>query len=52
MVIPTGRKPIMALYSGTECVFSHGCRIVLFEKEVECQIIYMNDDEASEGLAE
>ncbi len=53
MVAPTGRKPIMALYSGMECVFSHGCRIVLFEKEVECQIIYMNDDdEASEGLAE
>lgn len=52
MVTPTGRKPIMALYSGTECVFSHGCRIVLFEKEVECQIIYMRDDEASEGLAE
>ena len=52
MVAPTGRKPIMALYSGAECVFSHGCRIVLFEKEVECQIIYMNDDDASEGLAE
>ena len=52
MVVSTGRKPIMALYSGTECVFSHGCRIVLFEKEVECQIIYMDDDEASEGLAE
>ena len=52
MVAPTGRKPIMALYSGVECVFSHGCRIVLFEKEVECQIIYMDDDEASDGLAE
>ena len=52
MVTPTGRKPIMALYSGKECVFSHGCRIVLFEKEVECQIIYMDDDEASDGLAE
>lgn len=52
MVTPAGRKPIMALYSGKECVFSHGCRIVLFEKEVECQIIYMNDEEASEGLAE
>ena len=42
----------MTLYSGTECAFSHGCRIVLFEKEVECQIMYLNNDEASEGLAE
>ena len=42
----------MALYSGLECVFSHGCRIVLLEKEVECQIIYVGDDEHSEGLAE
>lgn len=42
----------MALYSGMECVFSHGCRIVLFEKEVECQIIYTDEDDPSEGLAE
>jgi len=42
----------MALYSGAECVFSHGCRIVVFEKEVECQIFYLDDDEVSEGLAE
>lgn len=42
----------MALYSGAECVFSHGCRIVIFEKEVECQIIYLDDDEVSDGLAE
>jgi RNA polymerase-associated protein len=42
----------MALYSGAECVFSHGCRIVVFEKEVECQIIYLDEDEACDGLAE
>lgn len=42
----------MALYSGAQCVFSHGCRIVIFEKEVECQIICLDEDDGSEGLAE
>jgi len=42
----------MALYSGARCIFSHGCRIVIFEKEVECQIIFMDEDETSDGLAE
>ncbi len=42
----------MALYSGTNCMLSHGCRIVLFEKEVECQIIYVDEDRPSEELAE
>jgi RNA polymerase-associated protein len=42
----------MALYSGAECVFSHGCRIVVYEKEVECQIIYLGEDDESVGLAE
>ena len=42
----------MALYSGAQCVFSHGCRIVIFEKEVECQIICLDQDDGSEALAE
>lgn len=42
----------MALYSGTDCMYSHGCRIVLFEKEVECQIIYVDEDHPLEELAE
>lgn len=52
MATPTGRKPIMALYSGSDCVYSHGCRIVLFEKEVECHIIYVDPLNPSEDLAE
>jgi len=52
MAIPTGRKPIMALYSGTTCIYSHGCRIVLFEKEVECKIIYVDPAAPTEELAE
>ena len=42
----------MALYSGEQCVFSHGCRIVIFEKEVECQIICQDQVDGAEGLAE
>jgi RNA polymerase-associated protein len=42
----------MALYSGAQCVFSHGCRIVIFEKEVECQIICQDQVDGAEGLAE
>ncbi len=42
----------MALYSGEQCVFSHGCRIVIFEKEVECQIICRDQVDGAEGLAE
>jgi RNA polymerase-associated protein len=39
MATPTTRKPIMSVYSGTTCPFSHRTRIVIFEKDVECQII-------------
>ena len=42
----------MVLYSGAQCVFSHGCRIVIFEKEVECQIICQDQVDGAEGLAE
>ncbi len=33
------RKHIMTLYSGTIDVYSHRTRIVLYEKDVECQVI-------------
>lgn len=33
------RKHIMTLYSGTTDVYSHRTRIVLYEKDVECQVI-------------
>ena len=46
------RKTIMALYSGTDCLYSHGCRIVLHEKEIECQVIYTDPLDTCEELAE
>ena len=42
----------MVLYSGLDCVYSHGCRVVLLEKEVECQVIYVDPDTTTEELAE
>jgi len=46
------RRPIMALYSGVDCICSHGCRIVLLEKEVECQVIFIDASSMLEELAE
>jgi len=42
----------MALYSGYDCLCSHGCRIVLLEKEVECQVIFLDESSMLEELAE
>jgi len=33
------RKSIMTLYTGTSDPYSHRTRIVLFEKDIECQIV-------------
>ena len=52
MVTLASRKTIMTLYSGQLCVRSHSCRIVLFEKEVECHIEYIDPDSYPEQLAE
>lgn len=42
MATPTTRKPIMTLYAGAKCPFSHRTRIVLLEKDVECQVVYVD----------
>jgi len=39
MTTPATRKPIMTLYSGSSDPYSHRTRIVLYEKDVECQIV-------------
>ncbi|MHB1609183.1 MAG: glutathione S-transferase N-terminal domain-containing protein [Acidiferrobacter thiooxydans] len=52
MAIPAVRKPIMTLYSGTTCPFSHKVRIVLLEKDVECQIIHVDLKKKPRELAE
>jgi len=52
MASPASRKPVMTLYSGSTTVQSHSCRIVLYEKEVECQIRYVESGQHHEELAE
>ena len=38
-ITPTARKHIMTLYAGTTDPQSHRTRIVLYEKDVECQVV-------------
>ena len=52
MATPASRKPIMTLFSGSRCIHSHSCRIVLFEKEVDCHIHYLETDGYPEDLQE
>ena len=42
----------MKLYSGTQCLFSHACRFVLKEKDIECDVVFVNDKQIEETVAE
>ncbi len=42
----------MKLYSGTQCLFSHACRFVLKEKDIECDVAFVNDKQIEEAVAE
>ncbi len=46
------RRSIMTLYSGTDCVLSHSCRIVLQEKDIECEVVYTDPTDTCQELAE
>lgn len=37
------RKPQMTLYADVQCPFSHQARIVVQEKQIDCQIINLLD---------
>lgn len=37
------RKPLMTLYSDVQCPFSHQVRIVIQEKQIECQLVDLID---------
>ena len=52
MASPANRKPVMTLYSGTTDPYSHRTRIVLFEKDVECQIVFVEPDNKPAALAD
>ena len=42
MASVTTRKHVMTLYSGTTDPYSHRTRIVLYEKDVECQVVLVD----------
>ncbi len=46
------RRSIMTLYSGTDCVLSHACRIVLQEKDIECELVFTDPTDTCQELAE
>lgn len=52
MASPANRKPVMTLYSGTIDCYSHRTRIVLFEKDVECKIIFVEPENKPVELAD
>ena len=49
---PNDRHPTMTLLSGPLCVFSHCCRIVLMEKDVERRIEYWSAGDDPSRLGE
>jgi RNA polymerase-associated protein len=46
------RKPVMTLYSGTTDPFSHRTRIVLYEKDIECQVVDVEPGKKPRELGE
>ena len=42
----------MKLYSGSQCLFSHACRFVLKEKEIECDVVFTTDKQVEDVVAE
>ncbi len=45
------RKPLMTLYSDVQCPFSHQTRIVVQEKQIDCQIVDLVDGHWPEEVA-
>jgi RNA polymerase-associated protein len=52
MASQANRKPIMTLYSGAKDPYSHRTRIVLFEKDVEFQIVEVDLEKKPKDLAD
>jgi len=42
----------LKLYSGSLCLFSHACRFVLKEKDIECDVVYTTDKQIEDFVAE
>lgn len=46
------RRSVITLYSGTDCVLSHACRIVMQEKDIECEVVYTDPSDTCQELQE
>ncbi len=46
------RRSVITLYSGTDCVLSHACRIVMHEKDIECEVVYTDPTDTCQELEE
>src|SRR6185295_19251094 len=46
------RKPVMTLYSGISDPWSHRTRIVLYEKDIECQVVEVDPAKKPRELAD
>ena len=42
----------MKLYSGSQSLFSHACRFVLREKDIECDVVFTTDKQVEDTVAE
>ena len=40
----------MKLYSGSQCLFSHACRFVLKEKEIDCDVVFTTDKQDEDAV--
>ncbi len=52
MAVSSGRRPVMTLYSGDMCPYSHRARIVLTEKNIAADVIGTIDGDLPEDLLE
>lgn len=50
MAVSAGRRPVMTLYSDSNCPYSHRARIVLAEKNITAEIISVEDHHLPEDL--
>ena len=42
----------MKLYSGSQCLFSHACRFVLKQKEIDCDVVFTTDKQVEDAVGE
>ena len=50
MAVSSSRRPVMTIYSGDMCPYSHRARIVLTEKNISAEVVGMTDGHLPEDL--